>query len=167
MIDGEVTSYFEWIGAGMYRVDDRSGAMHGKKYVVKEAQYGRDGTNFYLRLDFDPAAKQELPGMELRLSAQLRERQRSQRAGPHFRRQLRASLGRAAGGGRRTGRMRLLSILECDVPLASLGVTRAPDALPVFSVAGRPADGGGPQQGWLEMRTTDPAEMGGCTRSPA
>ena len=37
MIDGEVTSYFEWMGAGMYRVDERSGSMHGKKFLVKEA----------------------------------------------------------------------------------------------------------------------------------
>jgi len=27
VIDGEVTSYFEWLGAGLYRVDERSGSM--------------------------------------------------------------------------------------------------------------------------------------------
>ena len=36
VIDGEVTSYFEWIGAGEYRVDERSGSMHGKKFVIRE-----------------------------------------------------------------------------------------------------------------------------------
>src|SRR5439155_10080466 len=29
-IDGRVTSYFEWLGAGVYRLDGRSGSMHGK-----------------------------------------------------------------------------------------------------------------------------------------
>src|SRR5207253_6388667 len=28
VVDGEVTSYFEWLGAGVYRVDERSGSMH-------------------------------------------------------------------------------------------------------------------------------------------
>jgi len=30
VIDGQVTSYFEWMGAGLYRVDERSGSMHGR-----------------------------------------------------------------------------------------------------------------------------------------
>ena len=42
-IDGEVTSYFEWLGAGKYRVDERSGSMHGKKFLVREVQFGSDG----------------------------------------------------------------------------------------------------------------------------
>ena len=42
-IDGEVTSYFEWLGAGFYRVDERSGSMHGKKFLVREVQYGATG----------------------------------------------------------------------------------------------------------------------------
>jgi len=31
IIDGRITSYFEWLGAGVYRLDGRSGSMHGKK----------------------------------------------------------------------------------------------------------------------------------------
>ncbi len=27
------------MGAGVYRVDERSGSMHGKKFLVKEVQY--------------------------------------------------------------------------------------------------------------------------------
>ncbi|HUS08641.1 MAG TPA: glycoside hydrolase family 57 protein [Bryobacteraceae bacterium] len=52
VIDGEVTSYFEWLGAGMYRVDSRSGAMHGKRFLVEELRYGSDGNSLFLRLDF-------------------------------------------------------------------------------------------------------------------
>jgi alpha-amylase/alpha-mannosidase (GH57 family) len=52
VIDGEVTSYFEWMGAGHYGVDARSGAMHGDGGLVRDLYYGVDESNFYLRLDF-------------------------------------------------------------------------------------------------------------------
>jgi alpha-amylase/alpha-mannosidase (GH57 family) len=51
-IDGEVTSYFEWMGAGHYRIDTRSGAMHGQRAAVRDLYYGVDESNLYLRLDF-------------------------------------------------------------------------------------------------------------------
>ena len=59
-IDGLVTSYFEWIGAGTCHADERSGSMHGKKFLVKEAHFGSDGANFYLRVDFHPGREREL-----------------------------------------------------------------------------------------------------------
>src|SRR5208283_1124094 len=70
VIDGEVTSYFEWIGAGVYRVDERSGSMHGKKFLVKEVQFGSDGASLYLRVDFLPGCEAELPGAEARITLQ-------------------------------------------------------------------------------------------------
>jgi alpha-amylase/alpha-mannosidase (GH57 family) len=56
-IDGEVTSYFEWMGAGRYRPDPRSGAMHGGESPVRELFYGSDGKFLYLRLDTELEAK--------------------------------------------------------------------------------------------------------------
>ena len=53
VIDGEVTSYFEWMGAGRYRSDTRSGSMHGRRLMVRDLYYGSDDANLYLRLDFD------------------------------------------------------------------------------------------------------------------
>jgi alpha-amylase/alpha-mannosidase (GH57 family) len=53
VIDGEVTSYFEWMGAGHYRVDTKPGAMHGQRALVRDLYYGLDESNFYVRLDFD------------------------------------------------------------------------------------------------------------------
>ncbi|HTR39102.1 MAG TPA: glycoside hydrolase family 57 protein [Bryobacteraceae bacterium] len=53
VIDGEVTSYFEWMGAGRYRPALRSGAMHGDRLLVRDLYYGGDGDNLYLRLDFE------------------------------------------------------------------------------------------------------------------
>ncbi|HTS49727.1 MAG TPA: glycoside hydrolase family 57 protein [Bryobacteraceae bacterium] len=64
VIDGEVTSYFEWMGAGRYRSDVRSGAMHGARNVVRELYYGADESSLYVRLDFDNTP--ELTGVELR-----------------------------------------------------------------------------------------------------
>lgn len=57
VLDGEVTSYFEWLHAGVHEVDQRQGAMHGGKELVKRLWWGRgaDGT-LYLRLDPAPGA---------------------------------------------------------------------------------------------------------------
>ena len=50
-LDGEVTSAFEWMGAGHYRPDSRSGAMHGGGIVAREMFYGSNGTELFVRLD--------------------------------------------------------------------------------------------------------------------
>jgi hypothetical protein len=50
-LDGEVTSAFEWMGAGHVRPDPRSGSMHGNTAPAREMFYGfRDGRVF-VRLD--------------------------------------------------------------------------------------------------------------------
>ena len=69
-IDGEVTSYFEWLGAGQYRVDERSGSMHGKKFLVSEVLFGSDGVSLFLRVDFRSGTETQLPGMEARVTLQ-------------------------------------------------------------------------------------------------
>jgi alpha-amylase/alpha-mannosidase (GH57 family) len=50
-IDGKVTDYFEWMGAGRYHPDPRSGAMHGGTPPLRELFYGSDESNLYVRLD--------------------------------------------------------------------------------------------------------------------
>jgi len=51
VLDGEVTSHFEWLGAGRYRPEPRSGAMHGGASGAQELYYGWDEANLYIRLD--------------------------------------------------------------------------------------------------------------------
>lgn len=51
VVDGEVTSYFEWMGAGLYKPDLRSGSMHGGFSAAREMYYGCDDANLYVRLD--------------------------------------------------------------------------------------------------------------------
>jgi len=50
-LDGEVTSPFEWMGAGRYRPDPRSGAMHGGTPAARDVYYGVDGRHLFVRLD--------------------------------------------------------------------------------------------------------------------
>ena len=144
VIDGEVTSYFEWIGAGIYRVDERSGSMHGKKFLVKEVYFGSDGANFYLRVDFHPGCERELARMEARLTAQTLD-------GAHT---SSVEIGFANGAAQATG-MKLAAsatdqpvecafarVLEARISLAvdGRGARRRP-AVPVLAVAGRFAHG--------------------------
>ena len=56
-LDGEVTSPFEWMGAGRYRLDPRSGAMHADAPPVREIYYGCNDTHLYVRVDDGPAAR--------------------------------------------------------------------------------------------------------------
>jgi alpha-amylase/alpha-mannosidase (GH57 family) len=53
-LDGEETSYFEWIGAGTLEIRDVAGAMHrtdGRLSLVTLLQFGFDRERFYVRLD--------------------------------------------------------------------------------------------------------------------
>jgi alpha-amylase/alpha-mannosidase (GH57 family) len=50
-LDGEVTSPFEWMGAGRYRPDSRSGAMHSDSLPLLEILYGCDETRLFVRVD--------------------------------------------------------------------------------------------------------------------
>jgi alpha-amylase/alpha-mannosidase (GH57 family) len=56
-LDGEVTSFFEWLGAGEYRPDMRSGAMHGGAPPVREIFYGASNGNVFVRIDGAADAK--------------------------------------------------------------------------------------------------------------
>jgi hypothetical protein len=63
-INGLVDSYFEWLGAGVYKVDQRSGSMHGKRALVREVRYGASDSRLYLRIDFAEEAA-NLEGLEV------------------------------------------------------------------------------------------------------
>ena len=132
-IDGVVSSYFEWLGAGNYRIEDKSGAMHSQRGMVQSLSYGSDSQNLFLRVDFHdiPAAK----SLELHLKTESAEVKLTSQ------------------------RFSLDRILEAAVPLHELGVQPGEviqfqvsvwkDHLPVVAV---------PQVGWLEMNTADPSE---------
>ncbi|MCU1238704.1 MAG: glycoside hydrolase, family 57 [Candidatus Solibacter sp.] len=153
-IDGEVTSYFEWLGAGLYQVDERSGSMHGKKFLVKEVLFGSDGTRLYVRVDFRPGVEADLSGMEARIAVQSLEDHPAQHVTIRF-----------ANGAACTGdpvECCYRQVLEAAFDLEAIGVKPGAGVRFQLSLwsAGLPVDAV-PQQGWLEMTTTDRAEMAG------
>lgn len=149
-VDGEVTSYFEWIGAGSYRVDERSGSMHGKKFLVREVLFGSDGRNLFVRLDFHPGHEQELHGLEARFRVQSRDGSADA--------SLTVSFGMRGNGAVECA---LGRIFEGRIPFEAIGIGEKSGVRFQFSLweDGLPMDAI-PQHGWLDLPTTDPAEVG-------
>ena len=53
-LDGEETSYFEWLGAGLFEVRDVAGAMHQtdrRASLVTAVRFGFDGERLFVRVD--------------------------------------------------------------------------------------------------------------------
>jgi len=66
-ITGDLVRYFEWMGAAVYRANHRSGAMHGKRFLMDSVYAGIDENNVYGRLDFID----KLPEMDFELVVNL------------------------------------------------------------------------------------------------
>ena len=67
-VDGRESTYFEWMGAGLYAADRRSSAMHGRLTLLNEIRYGFDEKRFHLRVDVFPEALKELHDAEFRIT---------------------------------------------------------------------------------------------------
>jgi alpha-amylase/alpha-mannosidase (GH57 family) len=66
-VDGRDTSYFEWLGAGVYSPERRSGTMHGRMYHLRELRYGFEEERFVVRVDCFADALAELEDPEFRI----------------------------------------------------------------------------------------------------
>jgi alpha-amylase/alpha-mannosidase (GH57 family) len=157
-IDGRISSYFEWLGAGLYAPDLRQGAMHGREALVERLCYGSDGDTLYLRVDFSPKAK-GVEGVEvqLKLSCVGQESTLHVALGADG-----ASLVSAALAGRsETGAVRCAyeKVLEIAILLPAIQGS-AGDHVAVqasFWREGLPVDAV-PHQGWLDIVAVDPGE---------
>lgn len=67
-VDGRESSYFEWLGAGVYATERRSGTMHGKNFVLGELYYGFGQDRFFVRVDPIESAIAMLPEFQVRLT---------------------------------------------------------------------------------------------------
>jgi alpha-amylase/alpha-mannosidase (GH57 family) len=67
-VDGRDTSYFEWLGSGLYSPERRGGAMHGRVFHLRELRYGFDEDRFNVRVDLFPEALAELEDPEFRVT---------------------------------------------------------------------------------------------------
>jgi alpha-amylase/alpha-mannosidase (GH57 family) len=59
IIDGQLTSYYEWAGAGVYEPGRSMGAMYQAERIITAIHFGADRETFSMRLDF--TSKQLLP----------------------------------------------------------------------------------------------------------
>ncbi|HXM96619.1 MAG TPA: glycoside hydrolase family 57 protein [Candidatus Dormibacteraeota bacterium] len=67
-VDGRDTSYFEWLGSGLYAPARRGGSMHGRMYYLHELRYGFDDHRFCVRIDPFMEALAELEDPEFRIT---------------------------------------------------------------------------------------------------
>lgn len=51
LVDGQDSSYFEWLGSGLYSPERRGGAMHGRAFYLHELRYGFEEDRFCVRVD--------------------------------------------------------------------------------------------------------------------
>ncbi|MGB8474566.1 MAG: glycoside hydrolase family 57 protein [Candidatus Acidiferrum sp.] len=67
-VDGRDTSYFEWLGAGLYSPERRGGAMHGRTFYLHELRYGFEDGRFCVRVDPFMDLLGELEDSEFRIT---------------------------------------------------------------------------------------------------
>lgn len=70
-IDGSVSSYFEWMGAGQYEAGNRGGAMHGQRFIFSQVYFGTDNQKFYIRVDFAAGSEDVFQTGEIRCQVKL------------------------------------------------------------------------------------------------
>jgi alpha-amylase/alpha-mannosidase (GH57 family) len=67
-VDGQVSSYFEWLGAGVYAPDYRSSSMHGGARCLEALYFGHNDHSLFLRLDLTDQFLEEYPRFEVRVN---------------------------------------------------------------------------------------------------
>ncbi len=138
-LDGEDSSYFEWLWAGVLEVRDAAGAMHqiDRQQLLTHIRFGFDQEHLYVRVDTRSALDQMLDtGWSFSLAFLKPAGYRVTVSGPAERPAL-SLWTREAAGWRDAGsdglRAGAATILELAVPLSSLGGGRLSDLS--FSVA--------------------------------
>ena len=66
--DGRDTSYFEWLGAGLFSPERRGGAMHGRIFYLRELRYGFEEDRFSIRVDSFHELLSEMDDPEFRIT---------------------------------------------------------------------------------------------------
>jgi alpha-amylase/alpha-mannosidase (GH57 family) len=148
-VTGDMIRYFEWMGAAIFTADQRSGAMHGKQFLLDSVHAGIDGTFVYGRLDFAgsvPEMEFDLvvnleswangesrPRRTLRLDAQVQDRKLTGWKVEGLEESSSSSSGVAATQGEEIAKAALIRNFEFRLPLSWLL------AVPSSAVASRTA----------------------------
>ncbi len=164
-IDGEVTSYFEWMGAGSIELLRRAGAMHATAASAPSLQamaFGCDDRFLYLRIDATrPALELLQAGTEVHVrflapaGVRLALRSGTERLVARLE-HLRDGAWHPAGADGVTGAA--AAVLEVAVPLAALNVK--PHDVIMFVVGAAPGSGIAP------VPTHEPATVRVAARHP-
>ena len=133
----------------MYRLDQRTGAMHGQRFFVRELRYGSEGQNLYLRLDFVEGADLAGPETELRIAVH------ALHSGDDPIMRSVPLTGCAEGVQSVCGK-----VCEVRVSLSNVGIPFGHDIRFQLSIwqAGLPMEAL-PPQGWIELSTAEPTDM--------
>ena len=67
-VDGRESSYFEWLGAGLYSPEHRGGSMHGRVFYLRELRYGFEEQRLCIRIDTFAETLSELEDPEFRIT---------------------------------------------------------------------------------------------------
>ncbi len=128
--------------------------MHGQRFLVRELQYGSDGANLYLRLDFEPGFGNGSSGLE----AQIRIAPAEQ----HVEEKVIVVLlqpGSASNNDPEHNQFAFQQIFEGKIQLTPLGI--APGRPVRFQMSlwqsGLPL-GALPPQGFIEVPTAEPSD---------
>ena len=71
--DGRETSYFEWLGAGMYSPEHQDSSMHGRIRLLEQIRYGFSEERFFVRVDVFEGVFARLKDAEFRLTFRCEE----------------------------------------------------------------------------------------------
>ena len=72
-VDGRESSYFEWLGAGLYTPDRRDSSMHGRTHWLDQFRYGFSQDRFFIRVDFAEGKLGALQDAEFRITLRSEE----------------------------------------------------------------------------------------------
>ncbi|PYV32210.1 MAG: glycoside hydrolase [Acidobacteria bacterium] len=160
VLDGRVTNYFEWLGAGVYSPDFRSGSMHGAVSYLECLYYGYSDRALYLRLDFSTPFLATHTEFEVRVSVNSKS---------HFRLHAKARAGKVASMEARRDEVKLEvppgehsgfaaafeRIFEVRLDFATVGLASGEETLLQVSlwVNDLPVQVI-PQEGWLKVELT-------------
>jgi alpha-amylase/alpha-mannosidase (GH57 family) len=67
-VDGRESTYFEWMGAGLYSPDRKDSAMHGRVPWLQQFRYGFSSERFFIRVDLAEGALTSLQDAEFRIT---------------------------------------------------------------------------------------------------
>ena len=67
-VDGRESTYFEWMGAGLYSLERLDIAMHGRVHWLHQFRYGFSSERFFIRVDFVEGTLMALPDAEFRIT---------------------------------------------------------------------------------------------------